>query len=429
MKIYLSQNTAGRYGGLERNLYHLNRLIEGRLKTAGFKSSFDALRLTLAYPPMYVLPGVLGIEKTFKTYYDKFPISRLDRRNKNVDITLQAPEFSEYFDKDKQKNYKHKFDIEHQYKNISETDIGRILIDKFLIAGGMIAAKVKKDDVFDHQVFKDVLNGIREEINPGFLNSINAEQQGQIQDDLIKKALELREKRKHQELPKDKLIRDLRVYYNALPNKAFYPYDYQYSEIFLNLLTRNELRCPKYHHLYIQVAKTMDDALKASFAIEDWYVYGLAVIDFDHYQQLPEKQKERCVFDLIVAGLKDIADLDQLDKTGIENVIRKIEEKGLDTELLFEEIENNSHLLRITYLSRSMEEGCPVFFNLTDKTTQQTKRTEIGRAEKDQLRMWLQKISLTRKQIKIKSSSSVRGEVWLKGMPKAMEFEIEDLMK
>jgi hypothetical protein len=87
------------------------------------------------------------------------------------------------------------------------------------------------------------------------------------------------------------------------------------------------------------------------------------------------------------------------------------------------------NLLTITYLSRSMEEGCPVFFNLTDKTTRRTKRREIGRADKDQLRMWLQKISLSRKQIKVRSSASVRAGVWLKDMPMAMEFEIEDLMK
>jgi len=70
-----------------------------------------------------------------------------------------------------------------------------------------------------------------------------------------------------------------------------------------------------------------------------------------------------------------------------------------------------------------------VFFNLTDKTTQQTKRTEIGRADKDQLYMWLQKISLLRKQVKVRSSASVRAGVWLKDMPMAMEFEIDTLMK
>jgi len=74
----------------------------------------------------------------------------------------------------------------------------------------------------------------------------------------------------------------------------------------------------------------MDEALKASFAIEDWYVNGLAVIDFDHYQQLSEKEKEHCVFDLIAEGLKDIAILDQLDFSKMEEVFRKIKEKGLE---------------------------------------------------------------------------------------------------
>lgn len=71
MKIYLSQNTAGRYrGGLKGNLQHLNRFIQNELNNSEFKSSFDELWLDLASPPMYVLPGVVGMEITFKKYYD-----------------------------------------------------------------------------------------------------------------------------------------------------------------------------------------------------------------------------------------------------------------------------------------------------------------------------------------------------------------------
>lgn len=79
MKIYLSPNTAGRYGGaLNGNLRHLDRFIQNELTNSEFKSSFEELWLTLSYPPMYVLPGVVGMEVTFKKYYDTFPYSRLN---------------------------------------------------------------------------------------------------------------------------------------------------------------------------------------------------------------------------------------------------------------------------------------------------------------------------------------------------------------
>src|SRR5690242_20131311 len=124
MKLYLSPSTAGRYGGaLNGNLRYLTDLIQAELSKSGFTSSFHEIWLALAYPPMYVLPGVAGIEKDFGKYYDKFPYSRLDRRHKKVDITLRAPEFSEHLDKEEQSRYTHKFEIEDKYKNLSEVDL------------------------------------------------------------------------------------------------------------------------------------------------------------------------------------------------------------------------------------------------------------------------------------------------------------------
>ena len=429
MKIYLSRTTAGKYGGtLNGNLRHLDRLIQTELDKSNFKISFDELWLTLSYPPMYILSGVVGIEKTFKSYYNKFPCSRLDRRYKKIDITLKAPEFSEHFDKEGQIKYQHKFEIEQQFKNISETELGKILIDKLLEAGEIIHSKLKKGDIFDFQTFKIVLNDIKQKINAEFLTSLNIFQQEEVSNDTIKRALELREKRKSQSKEKDKRIRDLRVCYIGLPIKALYPYDYQYAEIFLNLLAREGLMCPTYHHLYILVATTVQEALKKSFAIEDWYVNGLSVIDFEEYKQLNEVEKDKFVFNAIITGLKDIATIDNLDFSKIDNVIKKIEETRLETELLYGNFEHKLHTLRITYLSRSIEDECPIFFNLTNKTTNESKRIQIGTADNSQIHLWLHKVTMTSNRVKIKSSDSIRGQVWLKGKPTTMEFNIDKLM-
>ncbi|HMQ48898.1 MAG TPA: hypothetical protein PKA00_15615 [Saprospiraceae bacterium] len=430
MKIYLTPNTAGRYGGaLNGNLRHLDRFILSELNNSEFKSSFDELWLTLSYPPMYILPGVVGMEVTFKKYYDTFPYSRLNRRYKKIDLTLKAPEFSEHLDKEEQEKYKHKFEIEPQFKNITEAELGQILIDKYLEAGEIISSKLKKEDVFDIELFNQVLLTIKHKINPDFLQKLNDAQKVEVKDDTLNRANQLRSERQKTNKPKNKLIRDLRVYYNGLPNKALYPYDYIYTEIFLNLLAREGLKCPTYHHLYIQVATTIDDALKNSFSIEDWYVNGLAVIDYNKFQTLSDKEKENEVFKIILEGLKDIANIDKLDTNIIDTVANTIKEKGKDTELHFKTIENDNYKLVITYFSRSMEDQCPVFFNITDKTKNITKRLQIGKADNTQLFLWLQKITLNNKKIKIKSSDSIRGQVWLKGKPTELEFEIAELLK
>lgn len=429
MRIYLTPNTVGRYGGsLKGNLKFLLRFIQTELDRSTFKTSFDELWLTIVYPPIYILPEIIEMENNFRKYYETLPCTRLDRRFKKIDVTLQAPQFSEHLDMENQSESHFKFEIEDSYKNISEPELGIILIDKFLEAGKIINSKLKKEDFFDFQIFKLILNGAKLKINTEFLKLLNLIQEEEVNNEIIKAAVELREKRKFENKPKDKIIKDLRVYYSGLPIKALYPYDYQYSAIFLNLLAIERLECPTYHHLYIRVAKTMNEALKQSFSFEDWYVNGLSVIDFDKYQQLSESDKDKAVFNTIVEGLKDIATIDKLDFSKIEKVINQIAEKGLDTELIFKTVENNQYTLTISYLSRSIEEECPLFFNLTNKITNQSKKIQIGKANILQIPFWLYRVILTNKIIKIKSNDSIRGQVWLKEKPKSMQFKINELM-
>lgn len=186
--------------------------------------------------------------------------------------------------------------------------------------------------------------------------------------------------------------------------------------------------CPTYHHIYIQVAKTLEDGLRNSFSVEDWYVNGLAVIDYEDYLRKTELQKEEIVIELISKGLLDIADIDNLDIAIIRGVTEKIKTKGLDTELIYNKIENSNHVLTITYLSRSMEEQCPIFFSILDKKTKHSSRIEIGRADNSQICFWLQKVSLTKDKIKVKSSGSIEADVWLNDKPRTMEFDIGEIM-
>jgi hypothetical protein len=429
MKIYVSPNTAGRYGGaLNDNLRFLPNVIQTSLDNSGFTSTFDELWLTLSYPPMYVLPGVVGMEKQFNEYYNKFPYSRLNRKFKKIEITLKAPEFSEHFDLKDQDKYSNRFDIENQYKNLSETDLGKILIDKHLEAGEIINSKIKKEDKFELGPFKEVLTSLRSEISSDFLHALNKEQTIKVKDEVLDRAVKIREERKRTNKIKDKKVRDLRVYCNGLPIKALYPYDYQYTEIFRNLLRSSSLMCPTYHHLYVQVAKTFEDGLRNSFSVEDWYVNGIAVINYEDYLRKTESEKEEIVIDLISNGLLDMADIDNLDIVIVKGVTDKVKVKGLDTELIYNQIENTNHVLTIAYLSRSMEEQCPIFFDVLDKKTNHSNRIEIGRADNSQIYFWLQKVTLTKDNIKVKSSSSIEAGVYLGDKPRTMEFSISEIL-
>lgn len=429
MTIYLNLRTAGGFGGpLKGILSNFSDFIDFELAKAGFNSSFNEFEINFNYPPMYVLPGVVGIEIDYKKYYDTLPLSRIDRRYKRLEVGLKAPEFSEIIQKEDQIKYEHKFNIESKYKNIQETELAKILIDKYLQAAEIIESKLTDDD-FDFELFKSTLSSIKQKINLEFLKVSNADQIERQRKKRIKIALEKRKQRELETKPVDKQIRDLRIYYNGLPKGALYPYDYQYAAIFLNLLRKNGLLCPGYHHLYIQVAKTFDDGLINSVAFEDWYVDGVSVIDFDSYKNQTEKEKEETVFNVIVNGLFDIAAIDKLNKSIIEKTVEEIKVKGLETELEYNTIENKNYKLKITYFSKSWEEECPIYFSVVEKSTGRSGKIQIGRARNSQIYLWLQKIAISGKTIKIKSSSSITAEVWLENKPKYMEFNIEDILK
>src|SRR5579872_3777811 len=202
--------------------------------------------------------------------------------------------------------------------------------------------------------------------------------------DTLERAINLRAERKKNQKPKDTVIRDLRVYYDSLPSKALYSYDYRYAEIFLNILRNKNLMCPVYHHLYIQVADTIEEALTRSIPFLKEYICGVATVDYSKYPQKNEGEKDQIVFNAITTGLKDIAEIDGLDMYIIDSTIEEIKLSGLNTELVHLTAENKIHTASVTYFSRSMEEGNPIYLNISEKLTGKSGKIQIGEAGKDQ---------------------------------------------
>lgn len=430
MKLYLTDSTAGRYGSfsLNGNLRYLDKYIQKQIDKESFGNSFEELWINFAFPPLYLPSKVLRMRAQFLEWYNYLPYTRVQRRYKKVDISIRAPEFSEHFELKEQAKHQHQFAVDDAYQGIIEIELARILMDKLVEAIELIEPKINASDNFNSAALKQLFREIKSNLSLELLVEISKEEASEVKDEAFIRALSLRKDRKANPKGKDKNIRDLRVYYVDLPTKALYPYDYQYSEIFLNLLSQQGLRCPQYHHLYILVGEKEGEIIRRSIPMEEWYVNGIALIDYQNYLSETPEQQDKVVFDLICAGLLDIAKIDQLDLELINRVIAQVKEKGLDTELLYKRVEHKNYTLTITYLARSMEDQCPVFFHIEDKKTNRKYKKQIGRADKFQVSAWLQKISLTRTQIKVRSSTSVRSEVILKNMKRELVFDLAGLM-
>lgn len=430
MKIYFSTGTFGKSsGGLKGHLYHLTNYIQSELANLNFNSNFEEFWITLLYPPMFRDSNGFGNETKFAEYYSKLPYCRINRKFKAINLTLKAPELSEHLEKELINESSIQFVIEDKFKNLDEAQIAIAVIDKYLEAVSLINSKLKGDDIFDSEIFLNLLTDLKNKMNPTFLEYLNSTQSEAEHKKIVQKSLEKREQRRLIEKTKDKKIRDLRVIYNELPNKSLYPYDFLFSEIFLNLLSKKQFKCPTYHHLYIAVGQTLEAALKTACAYEDWHIYGVTTIDFDKYQKSNEKQKEEMVFEIISDGLLDIATIDKLDIKALKEVISEIKIKGIRTELIYQTIENNTYELIISYFSGTYEDECPIFINIKDKVTGKTNRLEIGKAQNYQIYDWLQNVQLSKDTVLIKSGDSDRAEMNLKNKPRTMKFIIAELLQ
>jgi len=422
MKIYLIPVTVGtRGGGLQGNLRYIDKYIERELGRSGFKSSFNELHLSIAYLLLYNTPGTAFTESNYKNYYDTLPYSRFDRKNKIIHVTLKAPEFSEHFI-DKKHQKKSQFEMANEFKNLSDTRLAQILIDKYVEASQIIRSKMKKEDVFDFTTWEQVLNSIKQKITPEFLvaNSIN-EKKRQLQLE-IDTAESYRLERKNKNAVKDTLIRDVRISFDfELPKHLFYLR--RYADLVLRQLIQKEFMCPHYHHLYIKIAGQKKKAIKDAIPVEDWFTYGAAVLKKDTLLKAEPPEQQSLILNAIREGLLDIADLDKLDKTKILEAINEAEETGVLTEIIFKAKENKRIAFVIstkTILGQNEEE---IFFMIVDKETGRVARWKFGQENIFLIGGWFGTINVTNKKITIKPRAHM--DLVLKGKQKIIELDVE----
>jgi hypothetical protein len=191
----------------------------------------------------------------------------------------------------------------------------------------------------------------------------------------------------------------------------------------LRQLIQKEFKCPHYHHLYISIADTKDEALKRAIIVEDWFTYGVAVLKEETLLKADHNEQQALVLNALKEGLLDIAELDKLDKSKILDAISEAKEIGLLSEILYKAKENNKITFVISTKSILGQNEEEIYFTIVDKDTNRIARWKFGQENIFLIGGWFGTINVTNKKITIKPRANM--DLVLEGKQKIIELDVE----
>ena len=228
--------------------------------------------------------------------------------------------------------------------------------------------------------------------------------------------------------PLNRDLKDLRLYLHFdLKRKDFYLL--QAADIYFQHLIWNGLKCPNYNHIYIYTGNTTEEAISEVLTPESWHAAGIATLDEKSYKNGTPRQREQLVLNAIESGLRDIAKLDHLDPEIIEKSIQKARETGFEHEFIIAKKENKKFHAEATY--KILKDGHKVqpFLYIKNKETKETKTIKLKVADSIQLGWWIMGLTVTNKEIRVKSSKAATASVWLEGLEPNPVFKTEGLFE
>lgn len=297
MWIHFSKSSSGSYGGgLTEPFCYFGRIISDKFQSENIEFPYGEIEICLAFSSAKSKEN-----QQHKEWFEKLP--HYYRGKTMVRVTLPMVE---------------------EEKNI--TNVLQFIYKAFDI----IISKKKKDDNYDPLKLKETLFQLGKELQETDLWELNLRYENLVKQETIEKYRIERAVREQSNEEKKKLIYDLRFMY-YLPNidkLYFSPYEYRFCERILGKLREKKFRLPNYTHLYIMVSDTFENALYHTGRVQNWYVYGIAVLEnFEDYPLKQEIEKQRIVFDLIKQGLNDIAKIDKLDTQILNEALDEVEQK------------------------------------------------------------------------------------------------------
>jgi len=192
----------------------------------------------------------------------------------------------------------------------------------------MIASKKRESDNLDTERIKANLLQLERELQTIDLWELHSNYELLRRQKIVERSRQERTLREQSVVEQNRLIRDVRLYYHFenIGVKYFHPYDEHLCYLIREKLREKKFRIPGYTHMYVQVSDTLENALYRASKLETWNVCGVAILeDFGSYATKNEADKKRIVFDLIKQGLYDIAHIDKLDMSMLNEVLDEVE--------------------------------------------------------------------------------------------------------
>lgn len=152
--------------------------------------------------------------------------------------------------------------------------------------------------------------------------------------------------------------------------------------------------------------------------------------DFAAYETAGPVRRDELVFDTIVAGLRDIATIDHLDRGLLESVIQRVAEHRLNTELIFYRGQNPHYEVAISYFAGDMESKSPFYLNVRQRESGRQARHGFGHADHIECHYRFARVKLLRHKLRIRKSNSSLAPVWVaEDAPSELEFNLADFIE
>jgi hypothetical protein len=231
-----------------------------------------------------------------------------------------------------------------------------------------------------------------------------------------------RQTRRNLNIPATKLIRDIRLLFNyGIPRSLFYLN--RYADIVLNLLISKGFLCPNYHHLYLSIANTKEEALANIVIAYEWHTYGIAVLKEETLLKANQAEQQLLVLNALKDGLLDIATLDKLDTSKIEEAIEEAKTIGILGEVILKSKENKRIAFVISTKGTLNQFNEEIYFSILDKERDTTAKWKFGEDSIFVIRDWFKTINVTNKKITIKPAANM--DLVLKDKQKIIEIDVE----
>ena len=353
------------------------------------------------------------------------PKTRIERKLRRLKISIPCPLVAEhqarFWGEDPERLVAA---LEPELRDLPTSKVCGAVLDAALEAVKVLRGKLKGADSFEAEKIYRIAEHLRSLLNDEDLLELDQRKEEERQQLILDTVENGRARRRAEVRPLDTRLRDLRVY-SSIELK---PYDYRYTEIFFRMLEAEDFRCPGYSHIFLSVGPDRERALDGSYVSASWAEYGIAVLDAEAFESATEEVRDSMVFTAIVEGLRDIAEVDHLDREKLQRVIQGVAETRTDTELCWRYLENKTHELIVSYRAEAPSAGSPFFINLLEKATQRQARFEFGRADHLECHWRYHKVQLLRDRVRIAASDGRAATVWLeKEAPLELEFLISEI--